>query len=80
MSLEELSFESVNERTDARTDGQRTKSDHLSGRRYKFRSALRSADHQFLMGVLTENEHCFKYWVKRFKRCVLAKGEYFEDN
>ena len=53
----------------------------LSGRRYRSRSALVSAVNQFLMGVhKDEYENCFKHWIKRLKRCVLAKGEYFEGN
>ena len=57
------------------------KKKHLSGRGYRSRSALESAVHQFLMGVpKDEYENCFKNWIKRLKRCVLAKGEYFERN
>ena len=50
---------------------------HLSGRRYRFRSALGSAVHQFLMGVL--KDEC-KNWIKRLKQGDIPKEEYFEGN
>ena len=54
---------------------------HLSGRRYRSRTALGSAIHQYLIGVPKEEyENCFRSWIKRLKRCVLAKGDYFEGN
>lgn len=54
---------------------------HLSGRRYRSRSALGSAIHQFLLSVPKQSyENCFKNWIKRLKQCVQAGGDYFEGN
>ena len=54
---------------------------HLFDMRYRSRSVLGSAVHQFLMGVpKDEYENCFKSWIKRLKQRVAAKGEYLKVN
>ena len=51
------------------------------GRRYRSRSAMGPAGHQFLLGVpKDEYENCFMHWIKILKRCVLAKGEHFKGS
>ena len=52
---------------------------HLSGKRYNSRKALGSAIYQCLKGIHVEDyEKCFQNWIERLKRCISAKGEYFE--
>lgn len=52
---------------------------HLSGMRYRSRNGVGSAVYQCLMGIpLPDYDKCFQNWIQRLKRCVSAKGEYFE--
>lgn len=52
---------------------------HLSGRRYRSRSSLGSAIHQFLNGISKkEYANVFRKWIQRLKKCVAVKSDYFE--
>ena len=51
---------------------------HQSGRQFRSQSALGSVVHQFLMGVSKDDYEVFQKLDKRLKRCLLAKGGYFD--
>ena len=51
----------------------------LSGNKYKSRSSLGSAIYQCLQQIQKEDYlSAFREWVKRLRKCVSVKGEYFE--
>ena len=51
----------------------------LSGRRHRSRKSLGSAIYQCPQGIPVQDyENCIQNWIKRLKRCVSAKGDYFE--
>jgi histone-lysine N-methyltransferase SETMAR len=53
--------------------------DHLRGRRFESRSAVGSALYQCMNSIpKSDYKEAFKIWVKRLKKCVEVKGEYFE--
>ena len=51
----------------------------LSGNKYTFRSSLGSAFYQCLKQIPKKDYlSAFRDWVKRLRKCVSVKGEYFE--
>ena len=51
----------------------------LSRNKYTSRSSLGSAIYQCLQQIPKEDYlSAFRDWVKRLKKCVSVKGEYFE--
>ena len=51
----------------------------LSGRKYRSRKGLGGAISKVLDGIpLSDYKKCFESWIKRLKKCVKCRGEYFE--